>query len=175
MKLGTKVGLVPGDIVLDRDPAPPKRGHSPQFSVHVYCGQTVAHLGCCWALVLLYAVAVEKKHLMKQWVTCRPSLWCEIGSQSYGGSEVKALIWYTTRRTHTPAHTHVQATVAVNLMHLHRQNACRGCEVTCKRADLLNRKVSTNPTIWTRRSRAARGNVSPVLTATGFVSGKGQI
>jgi len=38
-----EVGLEPGDIVLDRDPAPlphKKRGHSPHFSAHVYCGQT---------------------------------------------------------------------------------------------------------------------------------------
>jgi len=35
----------PGHIVLDGDPSPPqKKGHSPQFSVHVYCGQTVAQL-----------------------------------------------------------------------------------------------------------------------------------
>jgi len=41
MPLGTEVSLCPGDIVLDRDPAPPpKKRHSPQFSVHVYCGQT---------------------------------------------------------------------------------------------------------------------------------------
>jgi len=32
--------LGPYHIVLDWDPAPPKRGHSPQFSAHVYCGQT---------------------------------------------------------------------------------------------------------------------------------------
>ena len=39
--LGMKVDLGPGHIVLDRDPAPPKRGHSPHhFSAHVYCGQT---------------------------------------------------------------------------------------------------------------------------------------
>jgi len=32
MPLGTKVGLGPGDIVLNRDPATPKEmGHSPQF------------------------------------------------------------------------------------------------------------------------------------------------
>jgi len=31
----------------------PKRGTAPppQFSAHVYCGQTVAHLSYCWALV----------------------------------------------------------------------------------------------------------------------------
>jgi len=39
--LGTEVGLSPGHIVLDGDPAPPPKGHSSlQFSAHVYCGQT---------------------------------------------------------------------------------------------------------------------------------------
>ena len=67
MKLGREVGLGPGHIVLDGDPAPPKglvswefnvlfqhkygyirdKGHSPQFSAHVCCGQTVAHLRYC--------------------------------------------------------------------------------------------------------------------------------
>jgi len=43
MKLGTPVGLSPGDIVLDGDPAPStKRGGAPQFSADVYCGQTAA-------------------------------------------------------------------------------------------------------------------------------------
>ena len=41
MPLGTEVVLSPGNIVLDWDPAPPlKKGHSPQFSAHVCCGQT---------------------------------------------------------------------------------------------------------------------------------------
>ena len=41
MKLGKQVGLGPGHIVLDGDPAPlPKRGGLPQFSAHVYSGQT---------------------------------------------------------------------------------------------------------------------------------------
>jgi len=35
--LGTEVGLGPGDIVLDGDPAPHGKGH-PYFSSHVYCG-----------------------------------------------------------------------------------------------------------------------------------------
>ena len=40
MKLGTQVGLGPGNIVLDDDPAPPPpKGHSPQFSAHISCGQ----------------------------------------------------------------------------------------------------------------------------------------
>jgi len=38
--LGMEVGLSLGDIVLDGDPArPPLKGHSPQFSANVHCGQ----------------------------------------------------------------------------------------------------------------------------------------
>ena len=41
MKLGAEVGLGPGHIVLDGDPAPPpQKGHSPQFSACVCRGQT---------------------------------------------------------------------------------------------------------------------------------------
>jgi len=40
MPLGTEVGLGPCDVVLDGDPAPPKRGTAPQFSANVCCGQT---------------------------------------------------------------------------------------------------------------------------------------
>jgi len=40
MPLGVEVGLRPGHIVLDGEPAPKKKEHSPQFSAHVYCGQT---------------------------------------------------------------------------------------------------------------------------------------
>jgi len=40
MKLGMQVGLSPGHIMLDGDPAPPpSKGHSPQFSAHICCGQ----------------------------------------------------------------------------------------------------------------------------------------
>ena len=37
-----EVGLGPGDFVLYEDPTPPpqKGGRAPQFSAHVYCGQT---------------------------------------------------------------------------------------------------------------------------------------
>ena len=53
MPLGTEVGLGPGDMVLDGDPAPPTdRGTAASyFSAHVYCGETVAHLSNCCALV----------------------------------------------------------------------------------------------------------------------------
>jgi len=41
MALGKEVGLGLRNIVLDGDPAPPPlKGHSPQFSAHVRCGQT---------------------------------------------------------------------------------------------------------------------------------------
>jgi len=41
MKLGMEVGLGPGQIALDGDPAPSSQnGHSPQFLAHVCCGQT---------------------------------------------------------------------------------------------------------------------------------------
>ena len=41
MPLGTEEGLALRNIVLDEDPAPPPlKGHSPQFSASVYCGQT---------------------------------------------------------------------------------------------------------------------------------------
>jgi len=49
MPLGTEVGLGPGDIVLDGDPAASTEmaqltAAPPHFSAHVYCGQVVAHL-----------------------------------------------------------------------------------------------------------------------------------
>ena len=36
-----------GDIVLDGAQLPPPKRARPQFSAHVYCGQTVAHLSYC--------------------------------------------------------------------------------------------------------------------------------
>jgi len=42
---GGRLGLGPGDSVLDGDLGPRGKGHcSPHFLAHVYCGQTVAHL-----------------------------------------------------------------------------------------------------------------------------------
>jgi len=54
MKLGTQVGLGHGHTALDGAQLPsPKRGHSPQFSAHVYCGQRLdgsrCHLVWRWA------------------------------------------------------------------------------------------------------------------------------
>jgi len=44
MKLGTELGLGPGDIVLDGDPAPPKWDTTTQFLVHDYSGQTAGRI-----------------------------------------------------------------------------------------------------------------------------------
>ena len=46
MNLGMQVGLGPGHIVLDGDPAPlPQRGTAPtQFSARICCGQMAAHI-----------------------------------------------------------------------------------------------------------------------------------
>jgi len=42
-KLGMQVSLGPGHTVLGGDPAPPPlKGHSPQFSAHICCGQMAA-------------------------------------------------------------------------------------------------------------------------------------
>jgi len=46
MKLGMEVGLGPGNLASDEDPAPHKKGHSSQFLVHVCCGQTLDGLRC---------------------------------------------------------------------------------------------------------------------------------
>jgi len=40
------IGLGPGHIVLDGDPAPPKGAQRPQFSAHVCCGQTLDGSRC---------------------------------------------------------------------------------------------------------------------------------
>jgi len=82
MKLGTEIGLVPGHTVLDGDPAPPK-GHSPQFSAHVCCGQTAGwikmplgtEVGICPSHIVLDGdQAVPKKeqssHQFSAYVCC---------------------------------------------------------------------------------------------------------
>jgi len=59
--LSMEVGLSPGHIVLDGDPAPlPKKGHSPQFSAHFYCGETAG----CTKMPLGMAVHLSPGHIM---------------------------------------------------------------------------------------------------------------
>jgi len=60
MPFGMDVGLGPGHIVLDGDPTLPtpkkkEKGTVAQFSVHVYCGLTVAYLSYC---IVFYCVCV---------------------------------------------------------------------------------------------------------------------
>jgi len=44
MPLGMEVGLSPRDFVFDGDPAIPPQEPPPQFSAHVYCGQTAGSI-----------------------------------------------------------------------------------------------------------------------------------
>jgi len=65
MILGVKVGLGPGHIVLDGDPAPPRKGgQQPPCWAHVYCGQTVGRLSNRWALVKNYAYTTQHRTVM---------------------------------------------------------------------------------------------------------------
>jgi len=50
----------PGHIVLNGDPAPHRKGHSspPHFLNHIDCGQTVAHLSYCSALVAIASYVI---------------------------------------------------------------------------------------------------------------------
>jgi len=69
MKLGKQVGLGPGQIVLDGDPAPlPKKGAQPPISVHVYCGQTA---GC---------IKISRCHLVRRQSSAQATL-CYMGNQ----------------------------------------------------------------------------------------------
>ena len=53
--LGAEVGLGQGEIVVDGDPVPPKRGTCPILA-HVYCGQMIAHLYVIPRLLLHFMV-----------------------------------------------------------------------------------------------------------------------
>jgi len=64
ISLGTEVGLSPGDIVLDGDPAPPKRGTAPIFR-SVYCGQMAELL-----YKRLPKVNMESLHLQAAFFNC---------------------------------------------------------------------------------------------------------
>jgi len=58
MPLGTEVGLGTDDIVLDGDPDPP-----PQFSAHVYCGQTAEWMN----MALGMEVGLGPGHIVLDW------------------------------------------------------------------------------------------------------------
>jgi len=69
MPLGTEVGLSPGHIVLDRNPAfppPPQKKEgtaAPQFSSHVYCGQTAWWI----RMPLGKEVGLNPDHILSDW------------------------------------------------------------------------------------------------------------
>jgi len=61
--------LCSGHIMLHGDPAPPSlKGHSPQFLVHICCGQTFAHFSNSWTLVSCYVDAVTAD-ILTFWLT----------------------------------------------------------------------------------------------------------
>jgi len=69
MPLGMEVGLGSGHIVLDGDPAFPKKGHSPQFSANVCCaGQTAG-----WSNMPLGTdVGLDLGHIVLDWDPAPP-------------------------------------------------------------------------------------------------------
>jgi len=71
MPLGAEAGLGPGNIVLDGNPTPPKGVYSPQFSAHVYCGQTAG----CIRIPLGTEVGLDqpRRHCFR-WGPSSPSL-----------------------------------------------------------------------------------------------------
>ena len=71
MALGTEVGLGPGHIVLDGDPALlPKRGIATQFSPHVYCGQR----SVCIRIPLGTEIGLSLRDIVLDGDTVPPSL-----------------------------------------------------------------------------------------------------
>jgi len=97
MPLGTQVGLGPGHIVLDGDPgrsASTEWGTaaSPHFPAYVCCGQTIAHLSNCWALVTFTVCAVfcEFCCLVNSFIVTGDVL----GHVKFFDQELKLLNWY---------------------------------------------------------------------------------
>ena len=61
MPLGRTIDIDPGDIVIDGDLAPsPLKGKQPQFSAHVYCGQTATWI----KMPLGMAVGLDPGHIV---------------------------------------------------------------------------------------------------------------
>jgi len=70
MKLGMRVGIGPGYIVLYGDPAPlPKGAQPPQFSAHFYCGQTAG----CIQMPLGMEVGLGPGHIVLDWDPAPPT------------------------------------------------------------------------------------------------------
>jgi len=48
-------------------PSSPQKGHSLQFSARIYCGQTVAHLSYCSALVIYCFLGIVIFSFISRW------------------------------------------------------------------------------------------------------------
>jgi len=90
MQLGKEIGLGPGHIVLYGDPVGTQPPQQPlATSAHVCCGQMVAHLSNCWALVaywLRYCTDVAERRSTKLCTTFGRLLgWYTIGALAPNG------------------------------------------------------------------------------------------
>jgi len=68
MPLGTEVGLCPRDIVLDGDPALPKKGIAPPILAYVYCGQTTGWI----RMPLNMEIGLGRGHIVLDWGSSCP-------------------------------------------------------------------------------------------------------
>ena len=109
MPLGKEVGLGPGRIVLDGDPVgtgdPADHSSPSPLSAHAYCGQKVAHLSNCWALVSYNRYKIKQLLLLSLYgrysdklatFLCRPP-----DNVSSTRTSLKALNWAQSRSVGT--------------------------------------------------------------------------
>ena len=99
MKLGMQVGLSPGHIVLDGDPAtPPQRGTAPQFSAHICRGQN----GCMDQDATWYGDRRRPRRLCVIWGPRSPSPKGEQSPPNFrpmfiGAKQLDRSRWYLAR------------------------------------------------------------------------------
>jgi len=87
MKLFMQIDLGPRNIVLDGDPTPPPpKGHSPQFSVHICCGQMA---GC-----IKMPLGIEVGLGAGDFVLHGDAVWCT--PANFNGFRVLAAFLYGT-------------------------------------------------------------------------------
>jgi len=85
-----------GHIVLDGDPAPPRKGTAaPYVAAHIYCDQTVAHLSSSATAELLYKMSAVR-HLrtlvnVRIWATHDEYLMVFITVQNYSRNRLESM------------------------------------------------------------------------------------
>ena len=157
MPLGIDVGLGTGHIVLDADPARPQKRHSPLFSAHVYCGQTVAHLSmssCCRV--------VNTRHSLPKWVvsvnntsvlnTILYKLWHNQDSCSSSCSPCSLNSWPTCRAAAVSDPSSIVSVAPVCDVIV--STVC--CETPCAMSRHIARNGKSRPSDRPKRGRLAR-------------------